>query len=906
MLLSVFFAVNANAAAVKTPGKTLTYTLNETTGVLTISGTGRMYDFRATNLVGIAVPWASKKDLIKSVVVNEGVTYIGQYSFYNLPNLTTVSLPSSVTEIGGIGIQLNDESGSYGAFQACPALKTITLPEGLKTIDEYAFKECTALQNITFPSTLTTIGDSAFIDCSALKSVEFPDSLTSVGKTAFANCTKLTDVKYGSGLKSTGNRLFYQSGVKRVVFNPAITSIDTYCFYGTEISSIDIPDYITSIGIRSFGDTYFIRSVTVNNPNVTFEGIIGEDPFNSTNARTGIVNFYGHKGSTTETYVAEKGTRNNEVRYAFVSIDDCDHLNTFEKITLNPTCTTTGLADTICEDCQQVVKTNVVEALGHDYQIISTVDESEKNGHKIYSKECSRCSDKTTTIEHQLLPKEETEAPDTEEGTGSNIGGIIGGSGIGDAVNPHYVWVEGYYTYENSATCTRPGIEKYTCTYEGCGVVERNATRTADHTVDKWTVTKSATCTEDGERKGTCSVCKNEVTETVKATGHTLPKDPYKTEDKVDVDGHIYNTYKCEVCSADVVKPEHKEWLEEYYTPNVIVPARCTTDGRRLDTCNICPRDPLPTTRYVTLPSNGEHDWYVTDETEPDCTHVGKIFYACKNCNMTKSENKEALDHDYVLSETDFRDPTCTSVGYETYHCSRCSASKQVSIPALGHTPDEESYRVLAEPTCTEGGQVAAHCTVCNTDYVNDVKPLGHDYQDVTVPIVSHPGHAKVTPTCSRCKGTESSETKHVEWIEGYYTTNETTAPGCVVQGRTTFTCTYCDEKKTEVTSPALGHHYIATGTITNNYNISYRCEHCNTITLQNPHNILAMWDADLISRESTERTAVDNSCLVDANGDGYINARDYILLKNLAKVAPEPTEPTLPEGFPTLPERNN
>ncbi len=862
LILSTFFAIDfANAAAVTIPGQGLTYTLNKSTGLLTISGSGKMYDFRATNLgTNKKTPWDSDNDLIKSVVINEGVTYVGQYSFFKCKNLESVSLPSTVTEIGGLG----DMTTSYGAFQECTSLKTINLPEGLQTIGPCAFKKC-----------------------SALRSVILPNSLTSLGYAAFSNCTALNTVKYGTGLKSTGLNAFYQAGVRTVDFGTTITAIDAYTFYGCPMTEISIPEQINSIGIRAFGDTYYLHKAYVYNPNLEYRGIIGEDPFNAGEREVNLT-MYANAGSTTQTYAEKK-------EYIFVSIDDCDHTNTHEVIAAPATCTETGTTRVVCDRCDQIVRTLSVDPLGHDYTTIDSVDMTKENGHIHKTNLCSRCYDKQTVIEHQLKPREDigniggSDGSEGGTGIGGNIGGTIGD--IGDAVNPHYIWVEGYYTYTNTATCRLPGRETYTCTYEGCETVERNVAPAGNHVVDNWTVNKKATCTEDGERTGQCTKCREQVTEVIPATGHTFPEEPSNEYDKTAEDGHTYQEFTCTVCNSVEKFPTHVEWIEGVFTPNVLSPAHCVINGLELDICDIC-----GTRRTVTLEANGEHDWYETNRTEPTCTSVGKIFYACHNCNLSKSDDIEALGHDYIYDENSSRAPTCTRVGYDTYNCDRCSVSKQEAIPATGHTAEEGSLVVSTQVTCETDGAERGHCAVCGEDYSIVVKALGHDYQNVVRPMITHPGHSQSTPTCTRCRATLTAESVHTEWVEGYYTTEVTVEAGCIVQERTKYTCTYCDIEKYEATGLPLGHHYIATGTISSNGSISYRCEHCNIITLQNPHNIIAMWDNDYLLIAGTNRTAVDNTSLLDANGDGYINARDYALLKNLCKIAPIPNAPVEPE----------
>ena len=143
-----------DAADYKVPGPKLTYSFDKASGTLTVSGTGDMYDFWDSSLRG-RVPWNNIKDSIKKVVINEGVTGIGQYAFYNCPNLTTVSLPSTVKEIRGYGVTggyLGNNGVSYGAFRDCVSLTDINFPEGLQKIGIAAFRGCIALKKVTFPA----------------------------------------------------------------------------------------------------------------------------------------------------------------------------------------------------------------------------------------------------------------------------------------------------------------------------------------------------------------------------------------------------------------------------------------------------------------------------------------------------------------------------------------------------------------------------------------------------------------------------------------------------------------------------------------------------------------------------------------------------------------------------------
>ena len=115
--------------------------------ILIISGNGEMADE--------AFSWWK----LNTVIINEGVTTIGQGAFYGCSGLSSVTIPSSVTSIG------------YDAFRSCTSLSSVTICSGVTTIGQNAFENCTSLSSVTIPSSVTSIGQSAFEDCTSLSSI---------------------------------------------------------------------------------------------------------------------------------------------------------------------------------------------------------------------------------------------------------------------------------------------------------------------------------------------------------------------------------------------------------------------------------------------------------------------------------------------------------------------------------------------------------------------------------------------------------------------------------------------------------------------------------------------------------------------------------------------------------------
>ena len=119
---------------------------------------------------------------LTSVTIPNSVTSIGNSAFYYCSNLTSVTIPSSVTSIGGY------------AFQRCSSLTSVTIGNSVTTIGYSAFSDCSSLTSVTIPNSVTSIGYGTFYGCSSLTSVTIPNSVTSIGDYAFYGCSSLTSI----------------------------------------------------------------------------------------------------------------------------------------------------------------------------------------------------------------------------------------------------------------------------------------------------------------------------------------------------------------------------------------------------------------------------------------------------------------------------------------------------------------------------------------------------------------------------------------------------------------------------------------------------------------------------------------------------------------------------------------
>ena len=227
---------------------------------------------------------------LTSITIPDSVTTIDRYAFQSCSNLTSVTIPDSVTTIGGgafsscsslTSITIPDSVTSIGwdAFRDCTNLTCVTIPDSVTTIGDGAFSSCSSLTSITIPDAVTTIGDSAFRDCTNLTSVTIPDSVTTIGDNAFLGCFNLTSITLGYSVTTIGAWAFQGcSNLTSVTIPDSVTAISSLAFSGcSSLTSITIPDSVTSISYQAFSGCFNLTSVIIGDSVTT----IGDDAFST-------------------------------------------------------------------------------------------------------------------------------------------------------------------------------------------------------------------------------------------------------------------------------------------------------------------------------------------------------------------------------------------------------------------------------------------------------------------------------------------------------------------------------------------------------------------------------------------------------------------------------------------------
>ena len=197
---------------------------------------------------------------ITEITLPESLKNIDNYAFQGCPNLKYIIIPENVNRIG------------YGVFSNCTNLieariygKIYSLSGHISSEKMGVFANCTSLVQIIIPESVTEIEGYALSGCSSLTNITIPDGVTYIAKGAFSGCTNLTSITLPESIKSIYNNVFYGcSSMTTIIIPESVTSIGDYAFSGcSSLASITIPESVTSIGDYAFSGCSSLASITI-------------------------------------------------------------------------------------------------------------------------------------------------------------------------------------------------------------------------------------------------------------------------------------------------------------------------------------------------------------------------------------------------------------------------------------------------------------------------------------------------------------------------------------------------------------------------------------------------------------------------------------------------------------------
>ena len=422
MLFSITAGLDINVFAKDLPssgicGENLTYTYTNSNGksVLTISGTGDMYNYGTNGYNDVSNSPFQKTD-ITNIVINSGVTSIGNYAFCECSKLTSVSFADTVIKIGN------------NAFKFCNNIKSITIPDSVKTIGDYAFFDCGQAESVVMGKGVESIGDNAFsvysgypyLHSSNLKRVyikdltswlnvelssytsnpityagtfylngklvtdlEIPEGVTNIKPGVFINCTCLKSVKIPGSIESIGDDAFYGcTGLKGVYINDLekwckisfsaeesnpLTYAQKLYLNNSLITEMTLPNSTTEVKDYAFSGCKSLNYIK-------FGENVSDISSTAFKDCTGIntVCLYTKAIASTQNIVSQMPSGSRLIAYSTADAQTyCDiygvklvpfespkcaegvHID-YEKVTKNPTCTALGTKKQTCVFCGRI------------------------------------------------------------------------------------------------------------------------------------------------------------------------------------------------------------------------------------------------------------------------------------------------------------------------------------------------------------------------------------------------------------------------------------------------------------------------------------------------------------------------------------------------------------------------
>ena len=628
-------------------GNNISYTLNPVTGLLNISGTGNMTNYRWAT-----TPFGENK-IIETVVISDGITSVGSALFTECSNILSVSIPESVTNIGddafyfcGCLKDVNIPAGltylGEDAFYGCESVTSLVVPEGITEIYDSTFCYCRAAAEISIPSSVTSIGNSAFFDCSTLTEMNISKNVTSIGNSAFNGCDSITAYtvdKDNPAYCSEDGVLFtkdmttlikYPNANQRKVYNVPVGVVtignyafeDNYYVNKNELTNITVPNGVTAIGDYAFANCQNLTSVSLPS------GLTSLDSY-AFDACKGLKDVY-FGGNEEEWATVTVNNASAYLKNATVHYNSCSVHNMDEgEIVKEANCRFTGTIKYSCKNCE--------------YSYTEEIP-ADANKHRFVNGSCMDCGIddpdyvtpsvqipvaaeitlggtcpyyvKFTAVESKTI-KVYTTGDDDTYGVlyDENENYLTNNDDGGESRNFLFTYKieEGKtyllqivdYSLNHGYDDNRIGSVNYVIEYDSGH----------QHTYDDGVITLEATCTKDGVKTFTCATCTEETqghsyTDPIPATGHSMTLINAKNANCGEAGNNAY--YVCNNC-------------KEYFK-----------DEEGLT---------VTTVKAETIAATGKHTWdsgKVTKAATPTATGV-KTF-TCTVCKKTKTETIAKCD----------------------------------------------------------------------------------------------------------------------------------------------------------------------------------------------------------------------------------------------------------------------
>ena len=513
LFASVLFTCIPVHATERTCGENATWSLDESTGTLTISGYGAID-------VNSRAPWHGFRDKIYHIVISEGITSIGHSAFSHLSSAQTVSFPSTLQSIEDSAFfyctslqspTFNSSLSYIGAraFEQCSSITALSIPSGVTTISSSAFSHCYSLQSLTLHDNITYIGRYAFSNCHALTTLTIPDSVTEIDGFAFRNCGSLQTVTLGNGLKTIGEGAFNAcKQMQRIHIPDSVTSIGNYAFGDcSALSEVNIGSGVSSIKVTAFNGCSSLTAFTVSSDNPYLSTDHGA--LYTKNKTELLIMPYGYSGSYTVPFSCKTiGAYACYRRPGLISIHIPGSVTTISEYAFSE-----------CPNLTSVQLSNGLQTIGEYAFAYCPFSSITFPGTLIKIDELafSHCSNMTTMYFTGFAPDISASAFVFVEATAYYPENHFGWANSQKHYGGHLKWMtincggnhQPVILPAKEATCTQTGLTAgSSCSVCGEFLAAQKTIPATGHSFSQWATVHAPSDDAEGKAERTCSVCK--------------------------------------------------------------------------------------------------------------------------------------------------------------------------------------------------------------------------------------------------------------------------------------------------------------------------------------------------------------------------------------------------------------